>query len=455
MACGIQADAAESIGRRLREPVQPSGPLRTLVLRWKTRRGRSAPAPEAGVRALVDALGVSPTTASVLVRRGYGEPVGGARRSSRARCRATTRSRSATCARRSSRSGPRSRPARGSACTATTTPTASARPSLAVLLLRELGADPDVAPAVAVRGGLRPREPDARAARRRRRRASCSPSTAGSRRVAEVDEARRLGLEIVVTDHHRPRADTFPACPVVAPLKGDVSRSPGSAAPASSGSSPRRCSAPATRSSSATSTSSRSRPSPTSSRSLDENRALARLGLRRLAQTQKPGLLALMRVAGVDPAACEEGAIGFRLAPRINAAGRLGRPEAALELLLTDDPREATRLAEDLEVLNRERQGVEERILRAAIVRDRVVARGAPPSSRLRRRGRGLARGRDRHRRVAPRRALRPAGRADRRRRRQLEGLGPLDRRRSTCTARSPRARSTSSASAATARPPG
>jgi single-stranded-DNA-specific exonuclease len=100
---------------------------------------------------------------------------------------------------------------------------------------------------------------------------------------------------------------------------------------------------------------------------VDENRALARLGLRRLAQTQKPGLLALMRVAGVDPAACEEGAIGFRLAPRINAAGRLGRPEAALELLLTDDPAEARRLAEDLEVLNRERQGVEERILRAAI----------------------------------------------------------------------------------------
>ena len=74
---------------------------------------------------------------------------------------------------------------------------------------------------------------------------------------------------------------------------------------------------------------------------LDESRALARSGLRRLAQTQKPGLRALMRVAGVDPAACDEGAIGFRLAPRINASGRLGRPEAALELLLTDDERTA------------------------------------------------------------------------------------------------------------------
>jgi single-stranded-DNA-specific exonuclease len=89
-----------------------------------------------------------------------------------------------------------------------------------------------------------------------------------------------------------------------------------------------------------------------------------------------------MRVAGVDPAACEESAIGFRLAPRINAAGRLGRPEAALELLLTDDPADATRLAEALEVLNRERQGVEERILRAAI--DEIEAW---PSARRRHRG--------------------------------------------------------------------
>ena len=74
-----------------------------------------------------------------------------------------------------------------------------------------------------------------------------------------------------------------------------------------------------------------------------------------------------MRVAGVDPAACDEGAIGFRLAPRINAAGRLGRPEAALALLLTDDDGEATGVAEQLEELNRDRQAVEERILRAAI----------------------------------------------------------------------------------------
>ena len=54
---------------------------------------------------------------------------------------------------------------------------------------------------------------------------------------------------------------------------------------------------------------------------------LARAGLKALARTQKPGLRALMRSAGVDPAAVEAGAVGFRLAPRINAAGRLSHPD--------------------------------------------------------------------------------------------------------------------------------
>jgi single-stranded-DNA-specific exonuclease len=63
----------------------------------------------------------------------------------------------------------------------------------------------------------------------------------------------------------------------------------------------------------------------------------------------------------------DTGAVGFRLAPRINAAGRLGHPGAALELLLTDDRDEAFRLASRLEELNRERQQVEDRILREAV----------------------------------------------------------------------------------------
>src|SRR5207245_2120234 len=98
-----------------------------------------------------------------------------------------------------------------------------------------------------------------------------------------------------------------------------------------------------------------------------ENRSLVIAGLRALASTQKPGLQALMRNAHVDPAAVDAGQIGFRLAPRINAAGRLGHPRAALDLLLTSDAGEARALADRLEELNRDRQAVEERILRAAI----------------------------------------------------------------------------------------
>jgi single-stranded-DNA-specific exonuclease len=198
--------------------------------------------------------------------------------------------------------------------------------------------------------------------------------------VAEVEHARSLGLEVVVTDHHRP-AESFPACPVVAPLKGDYPFKGlcGTAvvwklAQALLG-----------------------LDHPFLERHLDivalatvadvvplvdENRALALLGLRRIAQTQKPGLRALMRVGGVDPAAVDEQSIGFRLAPRINASGRLCRPEAALTLLLTEDDREAKLLAEELETLNRERQMVEERILREAV--DQVESW---PEARRRRRG--------------------------------------------------------------------
>ncbi len=89
-----------------------------------------------------------------------------------------------------------------------------------------------------------------------------------------------------------------------------------------------------------------------------------------------------MQNARVDPAAVDAAAVGFRLAPRINAAGRLGRPDAALELLLTTDADEARRLADELETLNRDRQAVEDRILRAA-----VAEVESWPEARRRRRG--------------------------------------------------------------------
>ena len=198
--------------------------------------------------------------------------------------------------------------------------------------------------------------------------------------VAEVEHARSLGLEVVVTDHHRP-AEEFPACPVVAPLKGEYPFAGlcgtgvvWKLAQALLGDEHPFCD----RHLDVVALATVADVVPL----VDENRALALLGLRRLAQTQKPGLRALMRVAGVDPAAVDESSIGFRLAPRINASRRLCRPEAALALLLTDDDAEAKRLAEELEGLNRERQSVEERILREAIAEV-----DSWPESRRRRRG--------------------------------------------------------------------
>jgi single-stranded-DNA-specific exonuclease len=236
--------------------------------------------------------------------------------------------------------------------------------ALAVLLLRELGADPGWhVPSRFEEGYGLARDTIARLAEDGV--GLVVTVDCGITAVGEVEEARRLGLGVVVTDHHHP-GESFPDCPVVAPLKGGYPFTGlcgtgvvWKLAEALLG---------------------REHPFVQDALDLvavatiadvvplvDENRALARAGLRRLAQTRRPGLRALMRVAGVDPAACDEGHVSFRLAPRINAAGRLGRAEKALTLLLSEDADEARRLAEELEELNRERQAVEERILRAAV----------------------------------------------------------------------------------------
>src|SRR5438045_2546544 len=184
--------------------------------------------------------------------------------------------------------------------------------------------------------------------------------------VEEVARAKELGLEVVVSDHHR-AGDALPDCPVVGPYRGSaypfgelcgtgVVFKLGQALLGTE--------------------------SETLLRHLDlvavatiadvvplvdENRGVAIAGLRSLASTQKPGLRELMKVARVDPAVADAASVGFRLAPRLNAAGRLGHPEAALELLVTEDRDQAARLAHRLDELNGDRQTVEERILREAV----------------------------------------------------------------------------------------
>ncbi len=98
---------------------------------------------------------------------------------------------------------------------------------------------------------------------------------------------------------------------------------------------------------------------------VEENRIFVSHGLRQMERTRWAGLAALRRVADV-PTPVKAGDISFRMGPRINAAGRLGPAMEALQLLLADDPAEASRLAEGLDAHNRERQGVERHVVRDA-----------------------------------------------------------------------------------------
>ncbi len=104
-----------------------------------------------------------------------------------------------------------------------------------------------------------------------------------------------------------------------------------------------------------------------------ENRILVRAGLERLPQTQKIGLRALMEIADV-PDKVNSYHVGFRIGPRLNAAGRLADAMAALELLLTNDAAQATELAKLLNEQNAKRQGIEEHMVEEAIAMARANA---------------------------------------------------------------------------------
>jgi single-stranded-DNA-specific exonuclease len=341
---------------------------------WRLR----GPAPRDEVDALVEELELTPVTASALVRRGYRDPELarkfldaqlpehdpfelGDMREAVETIRAAIAAGKRICVHGDY-------DADGISATA-----------LAVLILRELGADVEShVPSRFDEGYGLQRETLTRLSGE-----GCGlvvTVDCGVTAVEEVAHARELGLEVVVTDHHRAGPE-LPACPVVGPYRGDypfrelcgtgVAWKLGQALLGPDSEALKRHLELV-----AVATVADVVPL------VDENRGLAVAGLRQLARTQKPGLRELMRSARVDPAAVDAGAIGFRLAPRLNAAGRLCRPEAALELLLTDDGDTARRLASELEELNRERQAVEERILREA-----VAAIEEWPAARRNRRG--------------------------------------------------------------------
>jgi single-stranded-DNA-specific exonuclease len=94
-----------------------------------------------------------------------------------------------------------------------------------------------------------------------------------------------------------------------------------------------------------------------------ENRVFARYGLKVLEETRNPGLRALIRASGLEGKPLTAGRVGFILAPRLNAVGRLGHALRGVELLLTESEAEANRIARELEELNRRRQELDRRTL--------------------------------------------------------------------------------------------
>jgi single-stranded-DNA-specific exonuclease len=198
--------------------------------------------------------------------------------------------------------------------------------------------------------------------------------------VEEVALARGLGLEVVVTDHHAPRADgELPQAPIVHPaLCGYPCRDLCATAVAHKlAQALWEAAAGEAAAAGRSAQDIEQRGQRLLEADLDlvalatvadvvplvgENRSLVRRGLRALAGTTKPGLRALMAVAGVDPANVNERSVAFALAPRLNAAGRLYRADAGLELILTEDRLRAGQIAQELDGANRERRQVEERI---------------------------------------------------------------------------------------------
>ena len=190
----------------------------------------------------------------------------------------------------------------------------------------------------------------------------------GTSSIAEIKELKQRGVDVIVLDHHEPKS-ALPECVAVVNPKTDA------ASPfhylCSVGIVFKLCHALL-----------KTRPVPGFDlRShLDlvalgtvadivplqgENRTLVQRGALELARSSRPGVRKLMEVSGVRPPVLPEH-IGFRLGPRLNAAGRLSTAEKALRLLLTTDPSEADALAEMLDQQNRERQEVEREILAGA-----------------------------------------------------------------------------------------
>jgi single-stranded-DNA-specific exonuclease len=178
--------------------------------------------------------------------------------------------------------------------------------------------------------------------------------------VPEVEQARGLGLDVVVTDHHQP-GDELPDCPILHPqLSGYPFEHLCGTAVAWKLACALREDEEADLDLVALATVADVVPL------VGENRALVRRGLAEMRRARRVGLRALMEASKCEPTRLDEGDLAFRLAPRINAAGRLYRADAGVELLLTEDGKRAGEIAAELGRANSERRSREREVDAAA-----------------------------------------------------------------------------------------
>src|SRR3954451_15447717 len=182
----------------------------------------------------------------------------------------------------------------------------------------------------------------------------------GSTSVAEVAAARARGIDVAVTDHHRLPEVLPAAVALVNPQRAD-SEYPGRGLSGSG------VAFTVARLLLAELASGEADALPLAELAvigtvsdvvpvLGENRAIARLGLEQMRTSPRPGIAALLAKAGVKPATADLETVSFAIAPRLNAAGRVGEALDAARLLLAEDPAEAAALADGLEAANRTRR---------------------------------------------------------------------------------------------------